>query len=68
MKTPSRSGWLPRAPKTNPCCMQLYGVDPDIMAQAALWAQDHGATIIDINMGCPVDKVTKKKRRLDAPV
>ena len=26
----------------------------------ARWARDHGATIIDINMGCPVDKVTKK--------
>ena len=43
-----------------PICMQLYGGDPDIMAQGALWARDHGATVIDINMGCPVDKVTKK--------
>lgn len=43
-----------------PVCMQLYGADPDIMAQAAQWAQAHGATTIDINMGCPVDKVTKK--------
>jgi nifR3 family TIM-barrel protein len=43
-----------------PICMQLYGGDPDIMAQGALWAKAHGATIIDINMGCPVDKVTKK--------
>lgn len=43
-----------------PICMQLYGGDPDIMAQGAVWARDHGATIIDINMGCPVDKVTKK--------
>jgi nifR3 family TIM-barrel protein len=30
------------------------------MADGARWARDHGATIIDINMGCPVDKVTKK--------
>ncbi|MCA9278724.1 MAG: tRNA-dihydrouridine synthase [Phycisphaeraceae bacterium] len=43
-----------------PICMQLYGSDPKIMAEGAKWAQDHGATIIDINMGCPVDKVTKK--------
>ncbi|HWB19319.1 MAG TPA: tRNA-dihydrouridine synthase, partial [Phycisphaerales bacterium] len=28
--------------------------------EAALWAVDHGAKIVDINMGCPVDKVTKK--------
>ncbi len=43
-----------------PVGMQLYGGDPEIMADGARWARDHGATIIDINMGCPVDKVTKK--------
>jgi nifR3 family TIM-barrel protein len=43
-----------------PVGMQLYGSDPAIMAEGARWAEDHGATIIDINMGCPVDKVTKK--------
>ena len=43
-----------------PLCMQLYGSDPAIMADGARWARDHGATVIDINMGCPVDKVTKK--------
>jgi nifR3 family TIM-barrel protein len=40
--------------------MQLYGSDPEIMAQGARWAVEHGATVVDINMGCPVDKVTKK--------
>jgi nifR3 family TIM-barrel protein len=43
-----------------PVGMQLYGGDPEIMAQGARWAVEHGATIVDINMGCPVDKVTKK--------
>lgn len=43
-----------------PVCMQLYGADADILADGARWAVDHGATVIDINMGCPVDKVTKK--------
>jgi tRNA-dihydrouridine synthase B len=43
-----------------PVGMQLYGADPQIMAEGARWAADHGATVIDINMGCPVDKVTKK--------
>lgn len=43
-----------------PVGMQLYGGEPGIMADGALWARDHGATVIDINMGCPVDKVTKK--------
>lgn len=43
-----------------PIGMQLYGAHPQIMADGARWARDHGATVIDINMGCPVDKVCKK--------
>ncbi|MFM9957708.1 MAG: tRNA dihydrouridine synthase [Phycisphaerales bacterium] len=43
-----------------PVGMQLYGAETDIMCEGARWAVDHGATVIDINMGCPVDKVTKK--------
>ncbi|MGE4196987.1 MAG: tRNA dihydrouridine synthase, partial [Phycisphaerales bacterium] len=43
-----------------PIGMQLYGSDPGMMAKGARWARDHGATVIDINMGCPVDKITKK--------
>ena len=43
-----------------PVGMQLYGSDPDIMAEGARWAVEHGASVVDINMGCPVDKVTKK--------
>ncbi|QQE10946.1 tRNA dihydrouridine synthase DusB [Planctomycetota bacterium] len=56
-----KSLWLAAtSPHDKPVCMQLYGANPDIMAQAAQWSQAHGATIIDINMGCPVDKVTKR--------
>jgi nifR3 family TIM-barrel protein len=44
----------------SPLCMQLYGSDADRLSQAARWAEDHGADVIDINMGCPVDKITKK--------
>ena len=43
-----------------PVCMQLYGSDPEILAQGARWCADNGAMVVDINMGCPVDKVTKK--------
>ena len=43
-----------------PVGMQLYGSDAALMADGARWAVDHGATVIDINMGCPVDKVTKR--------
>jgi len=47
-------------PDDQPLCMQLYGNDSDPLPDAARWATDHGAAIVDINMGCPVDKVAKK--------
>lgn len=43
-----------------PICMQLYGADPEILCAGARWAVEHHAKVVDINMGCPVDKVTKK--------
>ena len=36
---------------------QLFGHDPEIIAQTALSAQESGAMIIDINMGCPAPKI-----------
>ena len=45
--------------RDQPLGMQIYGNDADWLIEAAQWGQDHGAKIIDINMGCPVDKVTK---------
>lgn len=44
----------------SPLCMQLYGGDADRLCEAAMWAEDRGAHVIDINMGCPVDKITKR--------
>jgi tRNA-dihydrouridine synthase B len=41
-----------------PVSMQLVGCTPHEMGEAAKLAQDKGAAIIDINMGCPVRKVT----------
>ncbi len=42
-----------------PRVVQIAGADPDRMAQAARYNVDHGAQIIDINMGCPAKKVCK---------
>ena len=47
-------------PADDPCGMQLYGNWDDPLPEAACWAIDRGARLIDINMGCPVDKVAKK--------
>jgi tRNA-dihydrouridine synthase B len=45
-------------PSEEPVSMQLVGCTPYEMAEAAKLAEDRGAAIIDINMGCPVRKVT----------
>jgi nifR3 family TIM-barrel protein len=42
-----------------PFSVQIFGGDPEEMAEAALVAREHGAEIIDVNMGCPVPKVTR---------
>jgi tRNA-dihydrouridine synthase B len=44
----------------SPISMQLYGGDVEKLCDAARWCEDHGADVVDINMGCPVDKITKR--------
>ena len=39
---------------------QIFGAEPDLMAQAAKILEDAGAKWIDINMGCPVPKVATR--------
>lgn len=43
----------------HPCAIQIFGNDPEIMAQAAVTALNMKADIIDINMGCPAPKIIK---------
>jgi tRNA-dihydrouridine synthase B len=43
-----------------PLAMQLYGGDVNRLCEAARWAEDRGAHVVDLNMGCPVDKITKR--------
>jgi tRNA-dihydrouridine synthase B len=46
-------------PDEHPVAIQLFGHDPEVMRIAAGIAAEHGADLIDINMGCPVRKVCK---------
>ena len=41
----------------DPVSVQIAGTVPAVMAEAARYNVDHGAQIIDINMGCPAKKV-----------
>lgn len=40
-----------------PVSVQIAGTEPQVLADAARHNVDHGAQIIDINMGCPAKKV-----------
>lgn len=44
-------------PEEHPISAQLFGSDPEVMADAARYCQDQGFDIVDINFGCPVKKV-----------
>ncbi|KGO34372.1 MAG: tRNA dihydrouridine synthase DusB [Desulfoprunum sp.] len=47
-------------PAERPVAFQLFGADPDRMAEAAAIVSTFAPDMIDINMGCPVKKVTKR--------
>jgi nifR3 family TIM-barrel protein len=51
--------FLARHPSERPFCVQLFGGDAAQMAEASIRAREAGADMLDINMGCPVPKVTK---------
>lgn len=46
-------------PEEHPISAQLFGSDPQVMADAAKACEDFGFDVVDINFGCPVNKVVK---------
>ena len=47
-------------PEDRPLGLQLVGSDPDRMAEAAQIVEDMGFDLVDVNIGCPVKKMTGK--------
>lgn len=45
----------------HPIGIQIFGHEPEVMAKAAIMAEQRGADFVDINMGCPVPKITNGK-------
>ncbi|WP_290885336.1 tRNA dihydrouridine synthase DusB [Arenimonas sp.] len=48
---------MDHAGEPDPISVQIAGTDPAMLAEAARYNVDHGAQLIDINMGCPAKKV-----------
>lgn len=46
-------------PRERPISIQLFDCRPEFLAEAAKMAVEEGADTVDINMGCPVNKITK---------
>ena len=51
--------YLAFEPEEHPIACQLFGSDPEVMAEAAGVCEQRGFDIVDINFGCPVNKVVK---------
>ena len=51
--------YLEFEPEEHPISAQLFGSDPAVMADAARVCEDLGFDILDLNFGCPVNKVVK---------
>jgi nifR3 family TIM-barrel protein len=50
---------LDSQPEEKPLSVQIFGSQPEVMAEAACLVESSGADVIDINFGCAVRKITK---------
>jgi len=56
-----RSNYLTRFEESErPIAIQIFGADPERMAESAAMVEAMGADIVDINLGCPVKKVVRQ--------
>jgi nifR3 family TIM-barrel protein len=51
--------YLYYTPEERPISAQLFGADPDRLAEAARMIEDLGFDVVDLNLGCPAKKVVK---------
>jgi tRNA-dihydrouridine synthase B len=52
-------GYLRISSDERPLAVQIFGSEPEVMAEAARMVEEVGADLVDVNFGCPVKKVTK---------
>ncbi len=47
-------------PTDSPLAVQLFGAVAEEICEAAQWLEETGTAVIDLNMGCPVEKVVQR--------
>ena len=60
VETPHADAIVASYPEERPLAIQLLGARADLLARAAERAQILGADIVDLNMGCPMPRITGK--------
>ncbi|MEX0716188.1 MAG: tRNA dihydrouridine synthase DusB [Planctomycetaceae bacterium] len=59
-RTPNSLSLIETCPEDRPFAVQIFGGDPAVMCDAAQLLEARGVDSIDINMGCPVARITKQ--------
>ncbi len=59
-KQPKTIAMMDSVQSEKPVAFQIFGAEPDLMGEGAALMCQHMPDMIDINMGCPVKKVTKR--------
>jgi nifR3 family TIM-barrel protein len=59
MGNPKTQELVQTCPEDKPFAVQIFGAEPEDMAKAARHLEASGVESVDINMGCPVGKITK---------
>lgn len=60
-RQPQTVKMLATDPREKPVSFQLFGADPEVMAEASLRLAEAGADVVDLNFGCPVPKVVRHR-------
>jgi tRNA-dihydrouridine synthase B len=57
--SPKTLSMIETCPEECPFAVQIFGSEPAILREAAQFLEARGVHSVDINMGCPVDRITR---------